>query len=97
MILKSKTSCFTIAQIALTMVKDGFLESKTTCFTTLERDDINVINIILHNNQIHNELNNIMTLITKRIIQISSMTSVRASKPSGKQALNPDMVYFYKI
>ena len=39
MILKSKTSCFTIAQIALTMVKDGFIGSKTTCFTMSDSSD----------------------------------------------------------
>ena len=39
------------------MVKDGFLESKTTCFTIRKMNDINIINIILHNNQIYNKLN----------------------------------------
>ena len=39
MILKSKTSCFTIVQIALSMVKDGFLGSKTTYFTMSDSSD----------------------------------------------------------
>ena len=38
-------------------------------------DDINIINIILHNKQIYNVLNKIMTLITKIIIQNGSTYS----------------------
>jgi hypothetical protein len=45
MISKSKTSCFTIAQIALKMVKDSVYESKTTGFTISDGSDRIIRNI----------------------------------------------------
>ena len=61
MILKSKTSCFTIAQIALTKVKDSFLESKTTCFTVSDGSDRQQKSVTWHNELIINILKRIVT------------------------------------
>ena len=49
MILKSKTSCFTIVQIALTTVKDGFFDYKTSCFVKSDGSDTFTKSITLPN------------------------------------------------
>ena len=56
MISKSKTSCFTIVEIPLIMLKDSLLESKTTCFTVSDGSDIFLKNITYHNKMIFNRL-----------------------------------------
>ena len=54
--LKSKTTCFTIEEIALSMVKDSFLQDKTTCFVVREGSDTLSKSITLYNELILNEL-----------------------------------------
>jgi hypothetical protein len=39
MTFNSKTTCFTIAQMPLTIAKDAFLESKTSCFVVRDGSD----------------------------------------------------------
>ena len=55
-IFNSKTTCFAIEEIALSMVKDSFLQDKTTCFVMREGSDTLSESITLYNNLILNHL-----------------------------------------
>lgn len=46
MIFNTKTTCFTIEEIAFYWPKDSFLQDKTTCFVMHEVNDIQPRNII---------------------------------------------------
>ena len=56
MSFKSKTSCFTIVRMPLTMVRDSLFESKTTCFTVSDSSDRFELNITQRNKLILNRL-----------------------------------------
>ena len=74
-IFNSKTTCFTIEEIALSMVKDSFLQDKTTCFVMREGSDTLPKSITLYNNLILNHLERKVILLRKS--NILSRTGVR--------------------
>ena len=55
-IFDSKTTCFVIEEIALSMVKDSFLQDKTSCFVMRDGSDTLSESVTLYNNLILNYL-----------------------------------------